>query len=172
MRKRWGLIAVSIAVLMVAMGGQLAAQQAAGQWVAFSQPSFNILFPAQPKLEDSKKERSLTRQWTYGVPGEQFFGVGYTDYDFKFDAGEALVADRDGFVKAVGGTLTSSKRIEFARSGGDPLPAMQFTVSDEGFKFNGMGVIDGQRPYVVIVGGNADISAAPEKFFSSFKLTR
>jgi len=150
------------------------AQQATEQWVSFSAPdkSFSVLFPDQPRLNETKDAHAHNYIWLYAVPGQRVFLAGNTDYDFAFDIEQELKADQDNFLKAVHARLVTSKRFEFERGPNDKLQAIEFTGESPDYNFKGMAIVEKQRAYMFCVGGRGNLVASTDKFLSSVTLSR
>ncbi len=165
--------AYCLAVLFIVAAAAVA-QQATEQWVSFSAPdkSFSVLFPDQPRLNETKDAHAHNYIWLYAVPGQRVFLAGNTDYDFAFDIEQELKADQDNFLKAVHARLVTSKRFEFERGPNDKLQAIEFTGESPDYNFKGGAIVENRRAYVFCVGGRGTLVASTDKFLSSVTLSR
>jgi hypothetical protein len=150
------------------------AQQAMGEWISFTAPdkSFSVLFPDQPRLNETKEAHAHNYVWLYAVPGQRVFLAGNTDYDVNVDVEGELKADQDNFLKAVQARLVTSRRFEFERGPNDKLQAIEFTGESTDFNFKGIAIVEKQRAYMFCVGGRGNLVASTDKFINSVKLSR
>lgn len=161
---------------LLLLNASAAPAQTQADWVKFSPPGapFTVLLPAQPK-EDKKTSDSphgpyTTTLYTSASPQRELYGVGWVDYDPKFNFGvqSELEANRDNFVKSLKATLLSTTPIKLGTH-----PGIEFKAVIEGkADIVSRVYIVGRRPYqlVTLTPAGRDNAANRERFFSSFQL--
>jgi len=100
--------------------------------------------------------------------------VGISDYNYKPDVESELLANQTNFIKAVEGTLATSRRTEFANPP-EKLPALTFTFDmPPNHTGKSIVILRGSRVYQLIFTyrKSADYSAAMQRFLSSFEITK
>ena len=147
------------------------AQDGTAEWVTFTGPdgSYSVMFPAQPEEKIKTNTDSKTVMHLY--VGEKFVLIsGCTDYNVPIDKKAELEANRDNFLKAVGGTLATSREIEFQKGPNEKLPALTFTGEGGDYSYKGLIIVDNQRSYMFVAKGNGNVLTTIEKFLDSVRL--
>ena len=160
------LVLLATALAPAPLAAPAAAQQQQANWTSFrsDEGGFSILFPAAP----SRDEKPLPPG--PGSPGRTVIfmakasvGIwlaGLAEYDpnFKFGVQAELDANRDNFLKGVGGTLLSSKPMTLGTA-----PGLEFTAEKPGQWFaKGRIFIVGRRPYQVLAMVGPQNAQSPE----------
>lgn len=149
--------------------------QGAGEWIKFESPKglFSVMMPTQPTEKKETKESSYgpyTTTLHQSKGNGELYMAGWVEYDPKhtFDAQKELEANRDNFVKAVDGTVSSTTRITFQFN-----PGIEFDGTTPGYSFKSRVYIIGKRPYMLLVAfpTGGENSPTINKFLMSFKLT-
>jgi hypothetical protein len=174
--------AAALLILVMAMA-VACGPKASPEWTAYNSPGgrYTVLFPGKPELSTEHAPahtgETLTQYFAIctdpDAGSDVVYNVAYFDLlpqmAYSFD--EA----RDGYVKAVNGTLQSEKTIQFS---GYPGRELKATANSSGKDFNLMArlILVEKRVYRVqfIFTKSYDAARAAEKsakFFDSFALT-
>jgi len=163
---------LALAALAPAQTGQ------AGNWIKHESEagSFKVLFPTAPRETADTKPRpegNVVSHMASASTGEFFCGVGYTDYPVDLNVERQLVLDRDNLAKAMNATVSESHRTTFTREGGDKIPALNFTATNDNGTIKGLVLLVKRRAYIVVTFNRkgSDHKADIERFFGSFKVT-
>lgn len=145
MRTVWTLVSGFVVALVLAPA-------ATAGWVQHNAPEFGFsgVFPKAPEYEASTSDGVKMNTFVGAAPGALCIIIA-ADYPYVINPDEETIASRDSFVKGVGATLKTSKRVTFAR-GSQQLPAIAFEADSASMKFKSLIVIDGSRAYQVGAG--------------------
>jgi hypothetical protein len=176
--------AAAAAFLVLVMGAAFACSpKVPPGWTAYNSPEgrYSVLFPGKPELSADQSPahtgEKLTEYFAIctdpDAGGDVVYNVTYFDLapqmDYSFDQA------RDGYLKAVNGTLQSEKTIQF---GGYPGRELKATTNSPGKDFSLVTriILVEKRVYMVqfIFTKASDAARAAEKsttFFNSFNLT-
>lgn len=141
---------------------------------------FSVRFPGTPQSDppqfDKRSDGSVkatTTIFTSVLPNViSMFGV--TDYTFSFNVDEELTLDQTNFLKAINGTLVTSRRAEYI-NGTTKLPELIFTFEFPKLDYTGRAIVisQGRRIYMAVFASKKgmDFSAATDIFLDSVELT-
>jgi hypothetical protein len=172
--------ALLILVMAVAFG---CGQKAPPGWTAYNSPEgrYSVFFPGKPELSTNQSPahtgETLTEYFAIctdpDAGGDVVYNVTY--FDLAPQMAYSFDEARDGYVKAVNGTLQSEKNIQFS---GYPGRELKATTNSSGKDFNLVTriILVEKRVYMVqfIFTKAYDSARAADKsatFFNSFRLT-
>ena len=151
-------------------------------WQPFqsSQLNFSAQFPGTPKAGEPQVEKnadgsvkSTTTLFLLSIPNVISI-VGVTDYTFDLDVDGELKLDQANFIKAIDGTLVTSRQAEYV-SGKTKLPELIFTFEYPKVNYTGRGIIinQGRRIYMAVFAykSGSEYSTSADKFLDSLELT-
>lgn len=147
------------------------------EWVTFNskEGKFSVLLPSDPKTTTEKETEGPGAPYSVNMfisqSDKEIYLVGYVDYapDFEFEEMAELNANRDNFVKAVGGEIIETKNVKLDSNNGIFFTAK---TSANGYLWTSYVYLVGKRPYQLVLGSPEGKPSPHEtKFFSSFKLT-
>ncbi len=150
------------------------------QWTPFSSKEFHfsVSFCGVPSTDPPTVEQKGDRRGTtnlFKARGDDYFCmIGISDYNFKPDVEEELLLNQTNFIKAVTGTLGTSRRNEFVRAP-EKLPALTFTFEmPPNHAGKSIVILNGSRVYELVFAyrKTTDYTAAMQKFLSTFEITR
>ena len=172
--KRFITLVVSLAA------GLLPALAQTVQWTPFSSKEFKFSasFCGAPKTDptttDQKGDIKATLNLVKAVGDGYFCMVALADYNINPDVEAELLLNQTNFIKAVEGTLLTSRRTEFLNPP-EKLPALTFTFDmPPNYTGKSIVILRGNRVYQILFDyrKTADYSAALQKFLSSFAITK
>jgi hypothetical protein len=177
--------ATAIALLIFVMGAAIACgPRVPAGWTTYNSPEgrYSVLFPGKPELSTEHAPahtgEMLTQYFAIctdpDAGSDVVYNVAY--FDLAPEMAYSFDEARDGYVKAVNGTLQSEKTIQFS---GYPGRELKATANSQGKDFNLMArmILVEKRVYMVqfISTKSYDAARAAEKsavFFNSFTLTK
>jgi hypothetical protein len=137
-----------------------------------------VLFCGAPSADPPTVDRQGEKMGTvrlFKAVGEGYFCmVGISDYNFTPDVEAELLLNQTNFIKAVTGTLGTSRRSDFANAP-EKLPALTFTFDmPPNHTGKSIVILKGRRVYQLCFTyrKSTDYSAAVQKFLSSFAITK
>ena len=125
------------------------------------------MVPAEPKEMDSTPQKDFTSH-TFGlVIDNVVYVICYGDYapSVHLDPDAELLANRDNFIKPLGGSATSTTKIEVEGRKG-----LEFTGESNEYLFESRVFLSGNRVYQIAVGvgKGVDNAANTSRFIKSF----
>jgi hypothetical protein len=176
--------ATASALLILVMGAAFACgPKVPTGWTIYNSPAgrYSVLFPGKPELSTDQSRahtgEKLTQYFAICTDPDAGSDVVYnvTYFDLAPQMSYSFDEARDGYVKAVNGTLQSEKNIQFS---GYPGRELKATTNSSGKDFNLVTriILVEKRVYMVqfISTKSYDAARAAEKsaaFFNSFRLT-
>lgn len=158
-------------VLIIANAWSVSAFQGA-EWikVAPAGSGFSVMMPSTPKEE--KKVENNYPSYTLSVATDiSHYLARYTDYEpgIKIDPTKELAVNRDGFVRAIEGTLIESREISL-----EGRPGLEFTAESSRFFARCRFFFSGNRLYMLAAGGAKPQNdpASLNRFLTSFAFTK
>ena len=141
-------------------------------WITFNstEGKFSVLLPAEPGTQTDSSTAHITKMFLAKNSLKEYFAIGWTDYesDHNFDAQNELEANRDNFIKGIGGTLISTTNTKF-----NGYQAIEFVAQGGNFYWTSKVFIVGKRPYQLLVGSNTGkASEDASKFYNSFSIEK
>ena len=127
------------------------------------------MVPAEPKELDSTPVKDFSPH-TFGlVVDNATYVICYGDYapTVRLNPDAELLANRDNFLKGLGGSATSTTKIEL-----DGLKGLEFTGESSEYTFASRVYLSGNRVYQIAVGvkKGADNAANSSRFLRSFAI--
>ena len=150
------------------------------QWTPFSSKEFkfSVSFCGAPKTDPTTVEQKGDIKATLNLvkaAGDGYFCmVAIGDYNLKPDVEAELLLNQTNFIKAVEGTLLTSRRTEFVNPP-EKLPALTFTFDmPPNLTGKSIVILRGSRVYQLLFDyrKTTDYSAAMQKYLSSFAITK
>jgi hypothetical protein len=139
------------------------------EWIKFTPAGadFSVMVPAEVKEMETKPVPDFTSH-TFGlVVDNAVYVVCYGDYSpsTHLDTDKELLANRDNFLKPLGGSATSTTKIQL-----DGRAGLEFTGESSQYNFESRVYISGNRVYQIAVGVNKGIDNAANtaRFLKSF----
>jgi hypothetical protein len=174
-------LAATLLILVMSVAVACGPKQPAG-WTTYNSPEgrYSVLFPGKPELSTDQSPahtgETLTEYFAICTDPDAGSDVVYnvTYFDLAPQMAYSFDQARDGYLKAVNGTLQSERTIQF---GGNPGRELKATANSQGKVFNLVTriILVEKRVYMVqfIFTKSYDATAAAEKstkFFDSFAL--
>jgi hypothetical protein len=151
------------------------------QWTPYTSSKefqFSVSFCGAPSANPPTVEQKGARTGTvrlFTARGENYFCmVGISDYNFKPDVEEELLLNQMNFIKAVNGTVGTSRRTAFEKAPA-ALPALTFTFEmPPNHTGKSIVILRASRVYQLVFTyrKTADYSAALQRFLGSFEITK
>jgi hypothetical protein len=150
------------------------------QWTPFSskEAQFSVSFCGTPTADPPTVEKKGNITGTvrlFRAGGETYFCmVGYSEYNIVPAVEQELLLNQTNFIKAVNGTVGTSRRTEFV-NGSYRLPALTFTFEmPPNHTGKSIVILKGSRVYQLIFTHlkTMDYAAVQQKFLSSFEITK
>lgn len=146
----------------------------AQNWINFNsaEGKFSVSFPSEPTQQNdsSKTYPTYVVKMLISKDSSDLFIIGWVDYEsaYVFDSQKELEANRDNFIKAINGTLISTKNIEFKSYQG-----LEFTVQAGAMFWSSKVFMVGRRPYQLLTGSSSGKPSVNEnKFYNSFSIKK
>lgn len=137
--------------LAIVLSATMLAHANVQQWVTVTPPEgrFSALMPTKPEESKETKDSPLgpyTAHLFVSKSNEVVYIVGWVDYvpDIKLDVQGEINANRDNFLKGVGATSTSEKKITIGSH-----PGIEFVAESEGHIFKSVIYLVNNRPYML-----------------------
>jgi hypothetical protein len=169
-----------IKLVVVLAAGLLPALAQTVQWTPFSSKEFKFSASfcgapsTDPSTTDQKGEMKATLNLVKAVGDGYFCMVAIADYNLKPDVEAELLMNQTNFIKAVEGTLLTSRRTEFVNPP-EKLPSLTFTFNmPPNLTGKSIVILKDRRVYQLLFDyrKTTDLSAAQQKFLSSFAITK
>ena len=147
------------------------AQSDTSGWITLAPEGagFSVLFPGKA-TETVEKKNSFTLHSFNVTAGRATYIASYSDYlPGKLNSATALTANRDKFIKSLGGTMLASREITI-----DGHTGIEFTSETPAANVKSQLFLIGNRMFqtVAFVFKDVDETRNVDRFFESFKFTQ
>jgi hypothetical protein len=131
---------------------------------------YSIAFPAAPQEQVTKDENSRSVLNTLNHDNG-YFAVVHVEHGFDLKPDDELDGNIEKFTKQMGAPAQLRRKMKFAKSAGEKLPAEEFTFESEEIIGKGIVIVEGRRTYMVVAfaGKPHDRKSAVDRFVASFK---
>ena len=146
----------------------------AQNWKSYNsaEGKFTVLIPTEPTQQNdsSRTYPKYSVKMSISKDSTDLFIIGWVDYEaaYTFDEQKELEANRDNFIKAIGGELIATKNIEFKGYKG-----LEFSTKTGVMFWTSKVFMVGRRPYQLLAGSSTGKASVNEnKFYNSFSIKK
>jgi hypothetical protein len=169
--KRFFVLVMAISTLLLSVAVHAEQDESTATFTS-KEGAFSVILPGTPKekSEAVTSNDGPTTLHTFIVErneGQNFFLVGYSDYQTKLDAAGSLAGVINGQVESLKGKITSDKTVTL-----NGHPGRSVTIEAEGILFFSTVYVAGNRLYQIMYGmPKSDVTPPDAKeFFDSFRI--
>ena len=169
--KRFFVFVIAISALLLSVSVHAQQDQSSATFTS-KEGAFSVTLPGTPKekSEDISSNNGPTTLHTFMVErneGQNFFLVGYSDYQTKLDADASWASVINGQVESLKGKITADKTVTL-----NGHPGRSVTIEVEGTLFLSTVYVAGNRLYQMMYGMPKGDAMPPDakEFFDSFRI--